>query len=78
MYYLSEEIWFPPPGYAGKDGLLAIGGDLSLDRLLLAYRSGIFPLVQWGRPHYLVESWSEDGFVSEQAKSIQESAQGDW
>lgn len=40
---LTEEIWFPPVTDALPDGLLAAGGDLSRDRLLLAYRSGIFP-----------------------------------
>lgn len=36
-------LWFPDPREANDDGLVAIGGDLSVDRLLLAYRSGIFP-----------------------------------
>ena len=40
---LSEELLFPPVGMADPDGLLAFGGDLSVDRLLLAYFSGIFP-----------------------------------
>lgn len=40
---LTRELRFPPPEAANVDGLLAIGGDLSLERLLLAYRSGIFP-----------------------------------
>ncbi len=36
-------LWFPDPREANDDGLVAIGGDLGVDRLLLAYRSGIFP-----------------------------------
>ena len=40
---LNEKLWFPPVDQASADGLLAIGGDLSTERLLLAYRSGIFP-----------------------------------
>jgi leucyl/phenylalanyl-tRNA--protein transferase len=36
-------LWFPDPREANSDGLVAIGGDLQVDRLLLAYRSGIFP-----------------------------------
>jgi leucyl/phenylalanyl-tRNA--protein transferase len=40
---LSNEILFPPVHLAEPEGLLAIGGDLSAERLLLAYRSGIFP-----------------------------------
>lgn len=39
----SNELWFPPATDALEDGLLALGGDLSVDRLLLAYRNGIFP-----------------------------------
>jgi len=46
IYTLSEDIIFPPIHLA-EDGILAIGGDLSVDRLLLAYRSGIFP---WFNP----------------------------
>jgi leucyl/phenylalanyl-tRNA--protein transferase len=43
LYILDEELWFPPVEEAMEDGLLAMGGDLSPERLLLAYRSGIFP-----------------------------------
>ncbi len=43
VYQLSDELIFPHPGLAEEDGLLAIGGDLSIDRLLLAYSNGIFP-----------------------------------
>lgn len=39
----DEEIVFPRPQLADEDGLLAVGGDLSIERLLLAYRHGIFP-----------------------------------
>lgn len=40
---LSQALWFPDPRTADAEGLVAIGGDLSVPRLLLAYRSGIFP-----------------------------------
>jgi leucyl/phenylalanyl-tRNA--protein transferase len=40
---LDERLWFPPADEATADGLLAIGGDLSTERLLLAYSKGIFP-----------------------------------
>lgn len=43
MEILSKQIHFPDPQQADADGLLAIGGDFSVERLLLAYRSGIFP-----------------------------------
>lgn len=43
LFALGNELVFPPAHLAGPDGLLAFGGDLSRERLLLAYRSGIFP-----------------------------------
>lgn len=43
MKYLTDKIAFPDVSEATEDGLLAIGGDLSVERLLLAYKSGIFP-----------------------------------
>ncbi|WP_271765676.1 leucyl/phenylalanyl-tRNA--protein transferase [Aquimarina algiphila] len=43
MYVLTDAIEFPPVTYADSDGLLALGGDLSTDRLLEAYNHGIFP-----------------------------------
>ncbi|MDO8992125.1 leucyl/phenylalanyl-tRNA--protein transferase [Daejeonella sp.] len=46
----KDKIWFPAPELADEDGLLAIGGDLSAKRLLLAYRNGIFPWFSEGDP----------------------------
>ena len=43
MFLLSNELYFPPVTEADVEGILAIGGDLSTQRLLLAYRNGIFP-----------------------------------
>lgn len=43
LFVLDKELAFPPAHLAEPDGLLAMGGDLSPDRLLLAYRNGIFP-----------------------------------
>jgi len=43
LFALNKEIVFPPVTLSEPDGLLAMGGDLSTERLLLAYRSGIFP-----------------------------------
>ena len=50
VYELSEEIVFPNPELSEEDGLLAFGGDLSIDRLLLAYSNGIFPWYNEGEP----------------------------
>jgi len=43
MHILTKELIFPPAVLADEEGLLAIGGDLSKERLLLAYSNGIFP-----------------------------------
>lgn len=43
IYRLSDRIAFPDPRRGEPDGLFAVGGDLSIDRLLLAYSNGIFP-----------------------------------
>ncbi|OUR94687.1 leucyl/phenylalanyl-tRNA--protein transferase [Flavobacteriales bacterium 34_180_T64] len=43
MHILTDKIEFPNPITASNDGLLAIGGDLSSERLILAYQNGIFP-----------------------------------
>jgi len=50
MYYLSKDLYFPPVSHANRDGILAIGGDLSPERLILAYKSGIFPWFNEGEP----------------------------
>jgi len=57
MVYLSDELWFPAVELASQDGLLAMGGDLSVERLILAYRSGIFPWYSEGEP---ILWWSPD------------------
>ena len=43
MYFITKELYFPPVEEASYEGVLAVGGDLSVDRLLLAYNNGIFP-----------------------------------
>ncbi len=50
VYALGRELVFPPPQRAERSGLLAVGGDLSRERLVLAYRSGIFPWYEEGLP----------------------------
>jgi leucyl/phenylalanyl-tRNA--protein transferase len=56
LHVLNKNLWFPPVDEALPDGLLAIGGDLSVERLLLAYKKGIFPwfdgdIPLWWSPH---------------------------
>ena len=50
MYYLTKELYFPPVEESSHEGVLAIGGDLSTERLLLAYTNGIFPWFEAGEP----------------------------
>lgn len=57
VYRLVEELVFPPPGLAEPNGLLAVGGDLSTPRLLLAYSMGIFP---WFNDDDPLLWWSPD------------------
>ena len=53
----EDKLWFPETEFAESDGLLAVGGDLSVERLILAYKSGIFPWfsedspILWYAPH---------------------------
>jgi len=57
IFRLDERLLFPDPALAEPDGLLAVGGDLSVERLLLAYQHGIFPWynddtpILWYAPH---------------------------
>ncbi|HPD60206.1 MAG TPA: leucyl/phenylalanyl-tRNA--protein transferase [Thermodesulfobacteriota bacterium] len=57
IYRLSKELVFPSPEEAEPEGLLAIGGDLSVERLLRAYCLGIFPWYSEGSP---ILWWSPD------------------
>lgn len=57
LFQLSERLTFPPPQFSREDGLLALDGDLSVPRLILAYSMGIFP---WYSPGEPILWWSPD------------------
>lgn len=57
VYRLTKDLVFPDPALADPEGLLAVGGDLSVERLLLAYSMGIFPWYSKGQP---ILWWSPD------------------
>ena len=66
MHYLSDELYFPLVSEANKHGILAIGGNLSIERLELAYNSGIFPwfnedepIIWWAPPKRMVLFFDE-------------------
>ena len=57
IFGLTEELIFPHPNFAEEDGLLAVGGDLSPQRIILAYQNGIFP---WFSDYEPIMWWSPD------------------
>ena len=57
VYRIPDELIFPDPELAEEDGLLGVGGDLTPERLLLAYRNGIFP---WHEDRGIPLWWSPD------------------
>lgn len=75
VYQLSkEEVYFPNPTLACEDGLLAVGGDLCVERLLLAYTNGIFPWYEpgeeilWWCPHERFVIFPEEIHISRSMK----------
>ena len=76
MHHLSNSIWFPNPEEADKEGLLAFGGDLSVKRLMHAYRSGIFPWfddyqpILWWSPNPRMIMFLDDFKVSKSLEKI--------
>ncbi|GAB2988185.1 leucyl/phenylalanyl-tRNA--protein transferase [Mucilaginibacter puniceus] len=74
LFQLNEYLIFPKPELAEPDGLLAIGGDLSTERLLLAYRSGIFPWysdetpILWYAPHERFVLYRDELIISSSMK----------
>lgn len=76
MFYLTDALWFPDPSEAEADGLLAVGGDLSAERLLLAYQMGIFPwfmdneVIFWYSPPQRMVLFPEEVHISRSMKKV--------
>jgi leucyl/phenylalanyl-tRNA--protein transferase len=76
MHYLSDILHFPEVNKANRDGILAIGGDLSPERLKLAYKSGVFPWFEagdpilWWSPNPRMVLFLEDLIVSKSMRNI--------
>ncbi len=75
LFALDKELIFPSVHLAEPDGLLAMGGDLSTERLLLAYRNGIFPwydgdTILWWCPHPRFVLFPDELKVSKSIKSL--------
>jgi leucyl/phenylalanyl-tRNA---protein transferase len=79
IFRLDERMLFPDPALAEPDGLLAVGGDLSVERLLLAYRNGIFPWfsdempILWYSPHQRFVLFPDDLKLSKSMRQIMRS-----
>lgn len=76
FFILDDTLSFPPVELAEEDGLLAVGGDLSAERLLLAYRNGIFPWysdetpILWYAPHERFVIFPDKLKISKSMKQI--------
>lgn len=75
LHILDQKLWFPPVTDSLPDGLLAIGGDLSTERLLLAYKNGIFPwfdgdIPMWWCPDPRFVLFSNEMQVSKSMRSL--------
>ncbi|WP_338407412.1 leucyl/phenylalanyl-tRNA--protein transferase [uncultured Flavobacterium sp.] len=76
MYFLSKELFFPPVSLANVEGVLAVGGDLSPERLMLAYKSGIFPWFEnnnpilWWSPNLRMVLFLEELVISKSMQNI--------
>lgn len=78
VFQLDNDIWFPPPELAEESGLLAVGGDLSIPRLLLAYSHGIFPWFsfrdseepRWYCPHERFVIFPDEIHVSHSMRTL--------
>lgn len=75
LFVLDTELAFPPAHLAEPDGLLAMGGDLSPERLLLAYRNGIFPwyegeYILWWAPNPRFVLFPEELKISKSIKPL--------
>jgi leucyl/phenylalanyl-tRNA---protein transferase len=76
VFRLDERLLFPDPELAEEDGLLAVGGDLSTERLLLAYQNGIFPWyseddpILWFSPHERFVLYPDELKLSKSMKQV--------
>ncbi|QXV66021.1 leucyl/phenylalanyl-tRNA--protein transferase [Mucilaginibacter sp. 21P] len=76
IFRLDERLIFPDPALAEEDGLLAVGGDLSAGRLMLAYENGIFPWysadepILWYSPHERFVLFPDELVVSKSMRKV--------
>lgn len=76
MHFLTKDIYFPPAEETSPEGIIAVGGDLSPERLLLAYRNGIFPWynedepILWWCPKERMVLFFEDLRITKSMRNI--------
>lgn len=76
MKFLTQELYFPPVSESDENGILAFGGDLSPERLILAYKSGIFPWfnidepIIWWAPNPRMVLFLEELVISKSMRNI--------
>lgn len=76
IFRLDERLLFPDPAQAEEDGLLAVGGDLSAGRLMIAYENGIFPWysadepILWYSPHERFVLFPDELVVSKSMRKV--------
>ncbi|WP_422083207.1 leucyl/phenylalanyl-tRNA--protein transferase [Ulvibacterium sp.] len=76
LFFLTERLEFPSVEHANSEGLLAVGGDLSPERLLLAYQNGIFPwfnedsLILWWSPNPRMVLFPENIKISKSMRKV--------
>jgi len=76
LYFLTQELFFPPVSETDEDGILAVGGDLSPERLLLAYQNGIFPWFEdddpiiWWSPNPRMVLFFDELVISKSMRNI--------
>lgn len=81
LAFLPNELWFPNVSDANVEGLLAVGGDLSPERLILAYQSGIFPWfnenspILWWSPNPRMVLFPENIKISKSMRKVLKSSQ---
>jgi leucyl/phenylalanyl-tRNA--protein transferase len=76
IFRLTKKLLFPNPELAEEDGLLAVGGDLQAERLMLAYQNGIFPWysddtpILWYSPHERFVLYPDELRITKSMRSV--------
>lgn len=81
MFWLSDKIEFPPYEFTTKEGIIALGGDLSCERLIHAYKNGIFPWfsdeepIVWYCPYKRMVLFPDDLKISKSMRKVMQKSE---